>query len=111
MKSSDFLTCNTFSNEEVTKAIIGTMSDIDAPETPSSQGYRDMVRFLNGTSNSHIRQRRQEVLSTTADHFRTFGEHLGQMHQSDACRVVVVGGAASCQGVLAESGWKRRDVL
>jgi hypothetical protein len=43
---------------------------------PDAKGYSDMARYLTGQTDEKRQKRRDEVLSTTADDFREFGEFL-----------------------------------
>ena len=76
-QSSQFLQNLDLSEPELTKAIIAAIGDLDSYQLPDAKGYTAMVRHLTGIDDA-LRQRiRDEVLSTTATHFRQFGEALG----------------------------------
>ena len=75
-QSSQFLSQLDLSEQELTKAIIGAIGDLDAYQLPDAKGFTALVRHLTGI-NDELRQRiRNEVLSTTALHFHEFGEAL-----------------------------------
>jgi Zn-dependent M16 (insulinase) family peptidase len=62
--------------DELTRALIGAIGGIDAYLLPDAKGYSDTLRYLTGYTDEKRQQRRDEVLATTADHFREFGEFL-----------------------------------
>ena len=68
--TASFLLNDTLTNEQIQKAIIGYMSDQDAPQHPSSRGYNSALRHLLNISDDNRQLFRNEVLSTSADDFR-----------------------------------------
>ena len=64
-KSADFLRLARIDTNEVTKGIIGTISDMDTPRTPAARGHADMVHYLVGEKNENRQVWRDQVLSTT----------------------------------------------
>ncbi len=77
------------SRDEVTKGIIGTIGSMDAYQLPDAKGYTSMARHLTGVTDADRQRLRDEVLATTADHFRQFGDVLAAVNQ--AGHVVVMG--------------------
>jgi Zn-dependent M16 (insulinase) family peptidase len=71
-----FLGSLDLSESELTKSIIGTISDLDAYQLPDAKGWTSMVRHLIGYSDEMRQQVRDEVLATTADDFHAFGAVL-----------------------------------
>jgi Zn-dependent M16 (insulinase) family peptidase len=63
---------------ELTKAIIGTIGDLDAYLLPDAKGFTAMRWFLLGTTDEERQKIRDEVLGTTVDDFHQFGEYLDQ---------------------------------
>lgn len=62
--------------DELTKAIIGTMGDLDSYQLPDSKGYTSLMRHLLQVKDAERQQRREEVLATTEKDFHEFGEAL-----------------------------------
>jgi Zn-dependent M16 (insulinase) family peptidase len=62
---TDYLDGLNFSKEEVTKYIIGAISSIDKPYTPSQKGNIAVQDFLENTSKADAQKERDEILSTT----------------------------------------------
>ena len=55
---------------EMTKYVIGTMSMVDTPLTPSLKGARDMNAWLTGTCYEEIQKAREEIIDCTPDKIR-----------------------------------------
>jgi len=86
-KTGDFLKNLTLDEDELTRALIGAIGAIDAYLLPDAKGYADTLRWLTGMTDEKRQTRRDEVLSTTADDFRRFGEFLTM----DNCVTSVLG--------------------
>jgi len=90
-KAADFLKGidgSRLSDNELTKAIIAAIGDIDAYQLPDAKGYTSMLRYLTGRTDA-LRQRvRDEVLSTNGEDFIAFGEVLEKAAQSNAVAVL-----------------------
>lgn len=54
-----------FTDREMTKFIIGTISGMDTPLTPASKGNRSLSAYITNLSYETIQRERDEVLSTT----------------------------------------------
>ena len=87
--AAQFLRELSIPDEELTKAIIGTVGELDAYQLPDAKGYTSMVRQLTGIDDGFRQQMRDAILGTTAAHFHAFGEALAGL--SDTGRVVVLG--------------------
>lgn len=68
--SPEFLTEFTADEQSMTRYIIGTISRLDRPMTPSEQGNLAFRRYLEGTTKSYIQQERDAVLATIPDDIR-----------------------------------------
>ena len=104
-KSSTFLKNVQLDENEVTKGIVGLISDADTPSTPATKGYTDMLRYLVGENDDNRRQWRAEVLSTKESDFRQFGEELASFHSEQNLRAVVVGGTGSLEPFKKDGSW------
>ena len=106
--AADFLRRLELPPEELTKAIIGTIGEMDAYQLPDAKGYMSMVRELTGVDDEYRQQMRDAVLSTTAAEFREFGDALAKL--KDVGRVVVLGSKDTIEEAnSARGGWL--DVL
>merc|ERR1719161_228622 len=77
------------SEDELTKAVIGTIGDTDAYQLPDAKGFSSMLRFLLGETEEERQKLRTEILNTSPEDFKRFGVLLEQVAQKG--RVVVVG--------------------
>ncbi|MGD8822588.1 MAG: insulinase family protein [Anaerolineales bacterium] len=90
------------SQDELSKSIIGAIGDMDTYRLPDAKGYLSMSRFLTGDSDQARQARRDQVLSTTAEDFKAWGQTL--MDVSDQGRVVVLGSEEAIQKANDEKG-------
>jgi Zn-dependent M16 (insulinase) family peptidase len=77
------------SEDELEKAIIGAVGQLDKYLLPDAKGFAATQRYLIGYTDVDRQQLRDEVLATTLDDFRKFGDVL--MKAGAAGRVVVTG--------------------
>ncbi|TMW94976.1 hypothetical protein EJD97_009557 [Solanum chilense] len=61
-------------NDALTKAIIGTIGDVDSYQLPDAKGYSSLLRYLLGVTDEERQRRREEILSTSLEDFRKFGD-------------------------------------
>ena len=76
--ASEFLKQAQLSGDELTKAVIGTLGDMDSYQLPDAKGYTSMVRYLSGITDEFRQQLRDEVLGTTTGDFLKFAQILDQ---------------------------------
>ena len=69
-KAYDYIRNFDADEREMTKYIIGTMSNIDVPLTPSGQGSRSLNCYMTGTKYEDIQREREEILSVDVDKLR-----------------------------------------
>ncbi len=84
------------SDNELKKAIISTIGELDAYQLPDAKGYTSMMRHLTGRTDEMRQRIRDQVLSTNGEDFLAFGEALEKAVKSDA--VVVVGAQSALEG-------------
>lgn len=85
----DFLRKIDLDEKELTKAIIGTIGDVDSYQLPDSKGFTAFMRHLLGTKDAERQQRRDEILGTTVQDFRDYADVL-ECVRGDSARVVAV---------------------
>ncbi len=90
-QSGAFLRDYPISSDELTKAIIGTIGDIDAYQLPDAKGYASLMRYLTGIDDAYRQQMRDQVLGAKAEHFAEFAALLDQVAATG--RVAVLGSA------------------
>lgn len=82
-------------DREMTKLIIGTLSNIDMPLTPQKAGARSFNLFMVGATYEQLQKERDELLAATAADIRSFAGLLKKtMEQNCIC---VVGSEAKVQ--------------
>ncbi len=73
---------------EIKKAIIAAIGDLDAYQLPDAKGYTSMLRYLTNRMDELRQEIRDEVLSTNGEDFIAFGEVLEKVAQSNAVAVI-----------------------
>jgi len=102
--SGEFLRSVPLGRDELSKAIIGTIGDIDRHHLPDAAGHLSMLRHLTGQSEDTLQRVRDEVLETTEEHFRTFADVLDTVR--DTGIVKVLGSRETIEAISAERpGW------
>jgi len=82
------LDASRLSDNELTKAIIAAIGDIDGYQLPDAKGYTSMLRYLTNRTDELRQKLREEVLSTNGEDFIAFGEVLEKVAQSNAVAVL-----------------------
>lgn len=102
--SAQFLRTAALSGDEIRKAIIGVIGDIDTYMLPDTRGFVSMIRHLTNDDEQTRQKMRDEVLATTEKDFRQFAEILDHVARDGI--VKVLGSQASIDSALKERpGW------
>ncbi len=105
-QSSDFLRRVELSDTELTRSIIGAISDLDAYQLPDAKGFTSMVHYLIGDTQAVRQQMREEILGTTLADFRSFADVLESVRAEG--HVVVMGSPTTIAAANAtRPGWLR----
>ncbi|GER42193.1 presequence protease [Striga asiatica] len=72
--TSNFLRELELDDDALTKAIIGTIGDVDAYQLPDAKGYSSLLRYLLGVTEEERQIRREEILSTRLSDFKEFAD-------------------------------------
>jgi len=67
---ADYLATFDVSEREMTKYVIGTLSRVDIPITPSTRGIRAMGRYFSGLTQEIVQQNRDQLINTTVADIR-----------------------------------------
>jgi Zn-dependent M16 (insulinase) family peptidase len=103
-ESADYLRDLRLSHEELSKAIVGAIGDIDKYMLPDAKGYAAMLRHLTNDSDEVRQQMRHEVLNTEADHFPGFGRILKAFNEAAVFKVL--GSSEAIESAnLEQPGW------
>ena len=68
---------------EMRKYIIGTISNMDIPLSPSMKGDKAIARYISGITMNELQKERTEVLNTTPEDIRGYSELLRKAMQED----------------------------
>jgi Zn-dependent M16 (insulinase) family peptidase len=74
--TGDFLRGLEMDDDTLTKAIIGTIGDVDSHQLPDAKGYSSMLRYLLGITEEERQRRREEILSTSVEDFKEFANAI-----------------------------------
>lgn len=88
--------------DELTKAVIGCMGDVDAYLLPDAKGYQAMLRHLLGEDDEYRQKVRDQILGTKVEDFHKFGEALEPVIEKGG--ICVVGSAESCDKAKEKYG-------
>lgn len=93
---------------ELEASIVGAVGELDTYLLPEAKGRTAFARSLTGNTPDIRARVRQEVLSTTADHFRLFGQVLAEALPG----AVTVGlGGQALEDYARSHGWEVRKIL
>lgn len=70
----DYLKEFSVSERDMTKYIIGTISNIDQPMTPATKGDRSMNLYMNHVSGEIIQKEREQILNATQEDIRALAD-------------------------------------
>ncbi|KAH7306374.1 hypothetical protein KP509_22G008200 [Ceratopteris richardii] len=88
-KTPEFLRGLELDQDSLSKAIIGTIGDVDAYQLPDAKGYTSMIRYQLGITEEERKQRREEIMSTKLKDFKEFADVLEAASKSKSVAVVV----------------------
>jgi len=102
--TAQFLRSADLSPEEIRKAIIGAIGEMDTYMLPDTKGYVSLLRHLTGDDDEGRQKMREQVLGTTERDFREFAEVLERVARNGI--VKVLGSQASIDSALEQRpGW------
>lgn len=85
---AEYLKNFTVSERDMTKYIIGTMSNIDQPMTPVTKGERSMNLYMNKVSAEMIAEERREILEAGQDDIRRLARIVEAMLKAEQICVI-----------------------
>lgn len=92
-RTADYVAGLDLGEDEMTRAIIGVIGQIDAHMLPDAKGWVSMQRYLLGETDALRQQMREQILDTTNADLRAFASVLHRFNAS--ARVVVLGSEAA----------------
>lgn len=87
-KIPQYLRAFTVSERDMTKYIIGTISDMDTPMTPSTKGSRSLNAWLSGVTYEMIQKERDEILNADQETIRALAEPVEEILKQNYLCVV-----------------------
>ena len=75
--------------EEMTKYIIGTISSVDAPMTPSIRGRRDMSNYMSELSDEERIKTKKQILTADSESIRSLKDVI--LEFMDSSKICVLG--------------------
>lgn len=69
-------TAENMTEEELTKAIVGAIGDLDGSLAPDQKGWLSLQRWVKNESAEQRQKLRDEILATTKEDFKDFAERL-----------------------------------
>ena len=105
---ADYLAGISLTREDLTRAIVGTIGDLDLYRLPEARGAYSLGRWLAGESDEALQALREEILSTTNDDFRAFAPILKEAASKG--EICVIGGANAARAA-EEKGWRCTQLL
>jgi len=87
-KASDYLKNFDAGKRDMTKYIIGTISDIDFPLTPSAKGLRSRDAYLCNDSVEKIQKERDEILGCTSSDISSLYRYVDKLKDNESICVI-----------------------
>lgn len=85
-KIPDYLRTFEADEREMTKYIIGTISELDTPLNPAAKGMRSVAAYFTGITDEDIRKERQEVIQASPEDIRSLADLLqAALSQDNFC--------------------------
>lgn len=84
----DYLRSLEADERDMTKFIIGTISDLDTPLTPSAQGSRSISAVMSNLSVEDIQRERDEILNATVEDMRGLADMMEAVLKQDYLCVI-----------------------
>ena len=100
-RCADFLRDLKLSEEELTKAIIGTIGDMDAYQLPDAKGTTSMMRQMIGVDDDYRQKTRDQVFETTINEFHEFADILSATVESGL--ITVLGDKSSIESANSDN--------
>ena len=87
-KAADYIRNFKADEKEMTKYIIGTMSNLDIPLTPRIRGIRSRTAYLEGTTYEMLQKYRDQVLQAGEEDIRALAAYIDAFMSDDIVCVV-----------------------
>ena len=101
-QTGTFLRRLELSRDEQVKSVIGAIAMLDPYQLPDAKGFTSLQRYLIGESDALRQELRDEILTTTPEHFRQFADVLDRVSAEGL--VVVLGAQDALEAANAARG-------
>ncbi|MGM0423495.1 MAG: insulinase family protein [Thermodesulfobacteriota bacterium] len=85
---AEFLAGSDFTQEEIDKAVVGAIGELDRYRLPDAKGMISLLRYLIGESREERQKLREEILATERQHFQDLGRSLQPLRDSGLIAVL-----------------------
>lgn len=75
-------------DRDMTKYVIGTISNLDTPLTPSLKGSRGLAAYLSGVTDEMMQEERDQILNATKEDIRALADYVQAVLDTGALCVV-----------------------
>jgi len=99
-QAGEFLSTNPLPEEEIDKAIIGTIGDMDSYQFPDAKGFSSLIRYLTKIDDQVRQKIRNEVLETDRKDLQSFGLSLDKARSERL--ISIMGNKAKLEEALKE---------
>lgn len=107
-QTAEYLGNLTLTQEELTKAVVGAMGDIDTYLLPSAKGYAALWEYMTGYTKQMRQQVRDEVLQTSLSDFHNFAPYLQKAMENSVDAAL---GGPQVQEYAAKANWNTIKLL
>lgn len=76
------------SQRDMTKYVIGTISNVDTPLTPFLKGMRNVSAYLSGMTEEMVQKERNEILEVTQEDIRALADIVQAILDTNALCVI-----------------------
>lgn len=105
---ADYLATISLSREDLTRAIVGTIGDLDLYRLPEARGAWSLGRWLAGESEEELQTLREQILATSNEDFRAFAD---VMREAAAKGEICIIGGANAARTAERKGWRCTQLL
>ncbi len=89
--SGEYLSSPDQDLEEVEKAVIGAIGEMDSYQLPDAKGFSSMIRLLTNISDEYRQKIRDEIMNTGLEDFQAFGRALSIAFKEDKGVICILG--------------------
>lgn len=89
-KTPEFIRSFQADEREMTKYIIGTISELDTPMTPSTKGAMSLEAWFSHVTEEYLKQERSQILNADQEDIRALGDLVECIMKQN--RICVIGG-------------------